>query len=378
VLGSDWRSSSSLMRPRADSWESTRRDNRFIQRFAKVAMALDPDVSTNQQVLPPLPREALYRIEQAEKDAKDRYERDKMPYFPTSPDFSFFERDILLARERILQYVRLFAEAILGAHIREYLEVEPLALLTNLELLKSVGNYVWTMTEALWVGYSTVLFAEPRRRHILFEIALVEGSTSQLDPSRYPDSEQWAESWQRLTESDSMWSRLSARFTTTIERVVADLIKQYQEKVASKLGVRLDEIDRRDFNQEEAPSSAPAEETAVKSQSIELDSDRSGTECSHADAGPEFSNSAKKDRIREPSPVALSKRDIKVHDVVGRECFRTMRNVEIMNEPSIRKRLRTECQLKTGDASKGCLDRIRHAMGYPLSREIARKRSALK
>ncbi len=246
----------------------------------------DLDVSTNQQVLPPLPREALHRIEQAEKDAKERYDRDKIPYFPKSPDFSFFEGDILLARERILQYIRLFAEEILDAHLREYLEVEPLALLTSLELLKSVGDNVWALTEPLWVGYASDLFLEPQRRRTLFEMALLEGSTSQLDPSRYPDSEHWANSWQRLTEPDSMWSRLSARFTTTIEWVVADLIRQYQEKAASKLGLKLDELDHRDFKREEAACSGPAEEDVVRTQSIELGSERSGTESSTSGRQP--------------------------------------------------------------------------------------------
>jgi hypothetical protein len=78
------------------------------------------------------------------------------------------------------------------------------------------------------------------------------------------------------------------------------------------------------------------------------------------------------------SPVSLSKRDTKVHDIVGRERFCTMTNAEIMKEISMKKRLRVECDLEPGDAAKRSLDRIRQAKGYLLSREIARKRSGLK
>ena len=74
----------------------------------------------------------------------------------------------------------------------------------------------------------------------------------------------------------------------------------------------------------------------------------------------------------------LSGRDLQIHDVVGGERFRTLTNAEIMKEASVKKRLRFDFGLEPGDAAKRCLDRIRHAKGYPLSREIAKKRSTRK
>jgi|HubBroStandDraft_4_1064222.scaffolds.fasta_scaffold06483_2 hypothetical protein len=74
----------------------------------------------------------------------------------------------------------------------------------------------------------------------------------------------------------------------------------------------------------------------------------------------------------------LSGRDLQIHDVVGGERFRTLTNAEIMKEASVKKRLRLDFGLEPGDAVKRCLDRIRHAKRYPLSREIAKKRTTQK
>jgi hypothetical protein len=74
----------------------------------------------------------------------------------------------------------------------------------------------------------------------------------------------------------------------------------------------------------------------------------------------------------------LSPRDLQIHEVVGGERFRTLTNAEIMKEVSVKKRLRLDFGLEPGDAAKRCLDRIRDAKGYPLSREIAKKRATRK
>lgn len=72
----------------------------------------------------------------------------------------------------------------------------------------------------------------------------------------------------------------------------------------------------------------------------------------------------------------LSHRDSRVHDAVGAERFRTLTNAEIMTDAAIRRRLRADFQLEPGaDNTKCCFDRIRTAKGYPLSRELAEKRS---
>jgi hypothetical protein len=71
----------------------------------------------------------------------------------------------------------------------------------------------------------------------------------------------------------------------------------------------------------------------------------------------------------------LSKRDASVHEIVGEDLFNSHTNAEIMKDVNVKKRLRAECQLTSSDAIKRCLDRIREAKGYPLSREVTKKRA---
>jgi hypothetical protein len=71
----------------------------------------------------------------------------------------------------------------------------------------------------------------------------------------------------------------------------------------------------------------------------------------------------------------LSPRDVRVHDAVGRERFCTLTNAEIMREVRVKKPLRAEGLKPSGEAAKRCLDRIRSAKGYPLSREVTKKRA---
>jgi hypothetical protein len=70
--------------------------------------------------------------------------------------------------------------------------------------------------------------------------------------------------------------------------------------------------------------------------------------------------------------------DLQIHDFVGGQRFRSLTNAEIMKEVGVKKRLRLDFGLESGDAVKRCFDRIRQAKGYPLSREIAKKRSTRK
>jgi hypothetical protein len=74
----------------------------------------------------------------------------------------------------------------------------------------------------------------------------------------------------------------------------------------------------------------------------------------------------------------LSERDKRAHDIVGSERFGTLTNSQIMKDAGVKKRLSVDCSLEAGDAAKRCLDRIRQAKGYLLSRAIAKKRSARK
>jgi hypothetical protein len=72
---------------------------------------------------------------------------------------------------------------------------------------------------------------------------------------------------------------------------------------------------------------------------------------------------------------SLSDRDARVHDVIGSELFSTLTNAEIMRQASLKKPLRAEGLELGGEAAKRCLDRIRNAKGYVLSREIAKRRA---
>lgn len=69
----------------------------------------------------------------------------------------------------------------------------------------------------------------------------------------------------------------------------------------------------------------------------------------------------------------FSKRDQDVRGAVHEENFRAFTNADISR---ILKAVLREFGLKPGeDMTKACLDRIRRAKGYPLSREIRNKRS---
>jgi hypothetical protein len=73
--------------------------------------------------------------------------------------------------------------------------------------------------------------------------------------------------------------------------------------------------------------------------------------------------------------ASLSARDERVHDIIGEQNFRALTNTEIMKNRALYGRLRQAHKLTLGDAAKSCLDRIRRAKGYPMSREITKKRS---
>jgi len=73
--------------------------------------------------------------------------------------------------------------------------------------------------------------------------------------------------------------------------------------------------------------------------------------------------------------ASLSDRDTAIHKLVGEQTFRTLTNAEIMGDRTLKKKLREQHKLNSGDQAKSCLDRIRRAQAYPLSREIKKNRS---
>ncbi len=90
----------------------------------------------------------------------------------------------------------------------------------------------------------------------------------------------------------------------------------------------------------------------------------------------EGSGNAAKSSSPNHESQSLSPKELKVFGIVGEENFKTLTNAEIMKDPTLRRRLSAECQLKRGDAAKSCLDRIRRNKDYPLSRQIRKKRSS--
>jgi RNA polymerase sigma factor (sigma-70 family) len=190
------------------------------------------------QSLPNLPREALIRIEQSEKNAREIYDNDKVPYFPTNAEFSFLEDSIFRAIERILEYIRIFAEEVLDGHLREYLDCAPAQLHTNEGLLQSVARNVWRLTDELWIGYGNVLQFEPTRRRASRGMAIAEGTIHlhpELEPWKCPPSEQWADFINRIEKPDSAMARLNSQYEATVKATIRDRIRSYQRQAASKL-----------------------------------------------------------------------------------------------------------------------------------------------
>ena len=208
--------------------------------------------ASSQQPLPGLSREALHRIAQAEKDARERYDRDTVPYFPMHPDFSFLEESVIRSIARILEYVRIFAEEVLDANLREYLEIAPSDLRTNEALLQSVARNAWTLTDQLWKGYGCTLRLEPTSRRAQYMMAMAAGTMDQhpeLEPLRYPEGQQWADFNIRMAEPGSEMARLNARYAATIMKTIGDRIRRYQAEAASRLGMITEPQAQREKNQ---------------------------------------------------------------------------------------------------------------------------------
>jgi hypothetical protein len=204
----------------------------------------DASKPAGPQSLPNLPRQALIRIEQSEKDARQIYDRDKVPYFPMNPEFSFLDTSIFRSISHIVDYVRLFAEAVLDSHLKEYLEYAPSDLLTNQSLLRSLGLDIWTLTGELWHGYGQILQSEPTLRRARYGIAVARGTIDQhpeLEPWLYPDSQQWADFIRRMAEPESEMARLNERYEAAIKKTISDQIKRYQSEALARL--RTKELD---------------------------------------------------------------------------------------------------------------------------------------
>ncbi len=196
----------------------------------------------HQNIAPPsIPREALQRIERAEKAAKERYDKDKRPYFPTNQEFSFLEDSIFRSISRILSYLQIFANEVLDASFKEYLEYAPASLLTNEALLQSVVENTMRQTETLWFGYTYTLMGEPTRRRARLDLTIADGtidSFPELEPSRYPPKEVWADFTKRMSEPDSEMARWNVRYEASMRQAIENQTRRYLSLATAKLSER--------------------------------------------------------------------------------------------------------------------------------------------
>jgi len=191
-----------------------------------------------QQPMPALPREALDRIGQAEKDAAERYDRDRKPYLPTDPAFSFLAAAVFRSMARIVEYGRVFAEEVLDANLKEYLEFSPADLVTNGDLWLQVADRVRELANELWTGYIERLRLEPTLRRVRHRLAMLDGTLDQhpeWEPGRYPEAEPWKGFMEQLSKPDSEMALLDARHRDTIDRAIWDRIRWYQVEASSRL-----------------------------------------------------------------------------------------------------------------------------------------------
>jgi hypothetical protein len=204
--------------------------------------------------LPDLPMEALQGIEQAEKDAQERYKRHRWPHFPAHPDFSFHAASIFRSMESVIGYLRVLAEELMDAHLTEYLEHAPADIFGNTTLLTMVRGRAASIVGDTWTGYKVTLHFEPSSRHRQFKTAVALGTLTEhpeLEPSRYPEVEEWAQFMNDMqNDPDSRMSQLNALYESTIRDVLGRKTAYYLGEAISRIAGLHEKI------QEQSPSEA--------------------------------------------------------------------------------------------------------------------------
>lgn len=253
------------------------------------------------QPLPALSREALQRVAEAEKAARAQYDNDKWPYFPRHPEFSFHETSLRITIGWVIEYMRLFAEAILDAHLSEYLAIAPIEILTNPTLVTSISNRVSDLTAELWNGYISTLFIEPSSRRARYAMALQQGTIDahpELEPSRYPDADAWAEAWEKLRPEIDLLDR---QWQATRSRAIEYGFKRHRISAASKLGIRLSDQDL--TNESAQPELERDSRTKIKN----------GADSGSPEATPA---STKKNRLKKQNPL-YKRIDLALRQIAG-------------------------------------------------------------
>ena len=143
----------------------------------------------------------------AEKSAWARYEHDKLAYFPGEPTFSLVEEDIVRAAGRLAELIRLFAEEMLDAHLKEYLRYAP-SELVNHTVLQSLTGKVDGQALNHWED---------------FELALqTERLLNNDEPQQWFDPEQRAH-----------FEVLSVTLHNKIKATISNRIEHYQRQAVS-------------------------------------------------------------------------------------------------------------------------------------------------
>jgi hypothetical protein len=218
-----------------------------------------------QQPQPPLSPEALDRIDQAERAAQERYDRHKLPHFPTSPAFSFLAEDVFRAMARIVEYVRIYSAEVLDAHLKEYLEAFPAELATDKAIWVQLAARIWGLTDKLWAGYREVLRFEPLRRRThsgAMGVGILD-EHPEWEPGRFPDGESWAGFMRQSRRPDSEMARLDARYHATIQRSILDRVKHYEGQANSRLQMKSGAAPPTESGATESMRVREAEETTV-------------------------------------------------------------------------------------------------------------------
>ncbi len=168
--------------------------------------------------VPVLSPEALERIETAERVALAHYDRERAPFFPNNPAFSFVPDDIIKARATTIDYIRQYAQAIAGAHIGEYAVGGTPAL--DKEAARRISDRIQTLTDTLWFGYNTALFTAPSYwRYAVF-------ATER--PATIPDGHEWSEVWRSLTTTGGPFEQLRHSY----QRAICEVVDGIYERVA--------------------------------------------------------------------------------------------------------------------------------------------------
>ncbi|HXP87805.1 MAG TPA: hypothetical protein VN841_23940, partial [Bryobacteraceae bacterium] len=159
-------------------------------------------------------------------------------YLPLNPEFSFREDFIFRSLTRILEFIRIFAETVVDAHLREYLMYSPRALLESTAGLQAVASNVWTLTDELWQGYHHMLQEEPTRRSVVSLFVGAAGTMErhpEIEPRRHPREEKWAAFLDRMSEPDSAMTRLNERYENTLKQTISHRIRHFQQEATRQL-----------------------------------------------------------------------------------------------------------------------------------------------